>query len=273
MFLLSFDPLPTRLPPRSAQLCSEQALVVQSGALQERLCPQKRSRPPKSSRGTLQESPPLCPRPIPASGRVPGRVAGGSIAPHPALHIPLSVSGAWRARAFRTAPRTALRAPHPRPPHSAPQPTPRPAPHPAPLSALRPAPPASGAHRRQPQPATHRLSARLLRALPAHRVLRTFPGPRQGYRSQAGPAQRRGPGSAPGLGEPALPAQLRDHRPSALRFSLEGSPLLFSTLLSRAIYYFLSLPRLIRTPAGVCCAGIPAQPGRGSPRRAAAGRV
>lgn len=207
MFLLSFDPLPTRLPPRSAQLCSEQALVVQSGALQERLCPQKRSRPPKSSRGTLQESPPLCPRPIPASGRVPGRVAGGSIAPHPALHIPLSVSGAWRARAFRTAPRTALRAPHPRPPHSAPQPTPRPAPRTAHRTALCP-PPRSACLRRTPPAATAGHAPALRAAPPCSPGSSRAPHlsrPEAGLPQPGRPRPAEGPGERPGAGRAGSP--------------------------------------------------------------------
>lgn len=81
----------------------------------------------------------------------------------------------------------------------------------------------------------------------------TFLGPRKGWRSPASPTRWRGPGSAPGLGEPVPPAQLHYHRPSPRCSSLGGSPLLFSALLSRDFFSPLSLPRLIRTPAAACC--------------------
>lgn len=100
------------LAPQSAQLCPEQALLVQSGALQERLCPQKRSRPPKSSRGTLQESLPTVFTPdLSERASPPGEHRSSSRSPYAAVRTwrmarPCVPSSAPQTRALRTAPRS-----------------------------------------------------------------------------------------------------------------------------------------------------------------------
>ncbi|XP_041873507.1 translation initiation factor IF-2-like [Corvus kubaryi] len=229
------------LAPQSAQLGSEQALLVQPGALQERLCPDKRSRPPKSSRGTLRENPTLRPRPIPAtapaSRRVPrasppGEHHSASRSPYPAACIrriarpctalraasreprprPPHSTAQRTARTLHSTPRTRHRTAHstapgtPRTSHSAPRTAPRTGLRTARRSLpLRPSPPASGAHRRE-RTAGH---APAFRAAPP-----CFPGlsrarhlsrPEEGLPQPGRPRPAEGPGERPWAGRAGSP--------------------------------------------------------------------
>lgn len=277
LFLLSFDPLPTRLPLPSPHSCVQSrqgwcSPVLCKNGFAPRNTAARRNRPGASGRKV-----PHCVHSRPrrrhqASGRVPR----ASIAPHPALHIPLSVSGAGRARAFRTALRAALREPHPRTPHSAAQPTTRTlhrtprSRHPAQPSALplSAPPPLSACHRRTAPGASRRprtgfpRGSSVLSRLSAYSA--PFPAPGRATAARPAPPSGGARGVPPGWASrlsPSNSATIAHHRCAS---PLKGAP--YCSPLYLAIYYFLSLPRLIRTPASVCCGGIPAQPGCGSPR-------
>lgn len=274
LFLFSFHPLPHQTPaPQRAPLGSEQALVAQRSAPREGLCPEKRSRPPKSSRAILRESPHTPhhtpPRPVSATGpgqrpRPPGAQLGASPAPHPAHRTPLHSAQrsaphpSHRTRASRQSHPAQHRSPHrtPRIPPRAERRTPRSA---APRAALRaPRSPPRREHTAGHAPASRAAPPCFPGCLSAPNACRPLSRPEEGLaqpgRPRPAPPGAGARGAPPGLGEPPLPAQLHDHRPSPRCFSLEGSPLLFSTLLSRAIFSPPPppLPKLIRTPAGAC---------------------
>lgn len=223
------------------------------------------------------------PRPVSATGpgqrpRPPGAQLGASPAPHPAHRTPLHSAQrsaphpSHRTRASRQSHPAQHRSPHrtPRIPPRAERRTPRSA---APRAALRaPRSPPRREHTAGHAPASRAAPPCFPGCLSAPNACRPLSRPEEGLaqpgRPRPAPPGAGARGAPPGLGEPPLPAQLHDHRPSPRCFSLEGSPLLFSTLLSRAIFPPPPppLPKLIRTPAGACRWGIPAQPRRGSPR-------
>lgn len=208
------------LIPQPAQLGSEQALVAQPNALREGFCPEKRSRPPTSSRSILQESP-LVSAPDPGDGpgkrpRPPGAQVAANPARHPALRTPRSAHRTPVDSAQHSTPRAphpripriSPRARQPRIPHRTPHPA-HPAPHPAhpaPHSAPRSARPLPARLRRAPPGANGRLrtgfpcGSSVLSRLPFLTHPGTFLGPRKGRRSPPGPGQPRpaeGPGERP----------------------------------------------------------------------------
>lgn len=251
---------------------------MQPGALQERLCPHKRSRPPKSSRGTLQESPhrvhARSRRGPQRAGESPGQVPRASTAPHPALRIPPSVSGAShapaqhfeqhpanRTRALRSAqrsvtprtlhstPRTRHRSAHSTAPgtpctsHSAPHRTPHGAPRRTPLSAP---PPLSACLRRTPPGANSRPRTGFPRgsSVLSRPIACSAPFPARGRATAARPAPPSGGarGAPPGWASRLSPrnsATIAHHRCAS---PLKGAPYCSPLYLAERFIIFRLFP-------------------------------
>lgn len=165
-------------------------------------------------------------------------------------------------RAPRNAPQISPRESHSAE-HSTPHHTPRSTAHRTPrstppralLSPSRPAPTSTAGSK---QPATHRLSLRLLRAFLAAFRLLMHPGSFSGRGSAS--AARPAPPGGGARGEPRGWASRLSPRNSATIAPrrgvspLKGAPCCSPLYLAERIISFLNcLPRLRRTPAGVCC--------------------